>query len=312
MVTKKRKIIVLGASSFVGKVVVRFLKKGKYSFEEISGEKDTDLRNCEKANKVMRKYSPTDIISCLAHTGGVHYVMKYSADVITDNMRIITNLYDSVRKYAPQAKIINYLSNCSYPGDADIHSEPDWEKGSVHETVLAYGSSRRMIYIFSKCFYQQYGIKSVNWLVANHYGPGDHLEPDQVHAIDGIIIRMIKAQKNREKAFEIWGTGKPLREWVYIDDLARILVQSLDIDEQIYPVNLAQQKGYSIRDITKVIAKALNYNVKLIYNTKYPDGAPIKILDDSIFRSQYPNFRFTSLEEGIRQTVSYYQKAILK
>lgn len=310
MVTKKRKVIVLGKNSFIGKAVAACLKNSGYLFESISGNGDTDLRDLKKAENVIKRLRPTDIINCISHVGGVHYIMKYSADVISDNTRTITNLYDSVLKYSPQAKIINHLSNCSYPGNANIHYEPDWEKGPVHETVLSYGSSRRIVYFFSKCFYQQYGIRSVNWLVANHYGPGDRKEPDQVHALNGIIIRMIKAQKSGAKTFEIWGTGKPLREWLYIDDLARILVESLNVSEQIYPVNLAQNKGYSIKEIAKIAAELLGYDVKFIYNTKYPDGAPIKILDDHLFRQNRPDFKFTPLREGIKRTIVYYKSVL--
>ena len=205
-------------------------------------------------------------------------------------------------------KIINPISNCSYPGDANTHYEPDWEKGAVHESVLAYASTRRLIYALARCYTNQYQIHSVNWFVANAYGPGDNIDPNKVHALNGIIIRLLKAQANNEKTFEIWGSGKPTREWVYIEDVAKMLVDSLNMEDQIYPINVAQNKAYSITEIAQIVAKILKYDVRFVFNTKYPDGAPFKVLDDRQFQEKFPSFSFTPLDYGINKTIEYYKK----
>ena len=230
--------------------------------------------------------------------------------MIDDNMRIVLNIYKGVKEVCPKAKIINPISNCSYPGDANTHYEPDWQNGPVHDSVLAYASVRRMIYAVSESYRKQYGIKTVNWLIANSYGPGDYTDPNKVHALNGIIIRLMKASKAGDKTFEIWGSGKPLREWVYIEDAARILVESIKIKEQVYPLNLAQNKAYSIAEIAEIAAKALEYDVTFTFNTKMADGAPFKILDDRQFRKKYPKFSFTPLEKGIKNTIKYYKTAL--
>ena len=98
-----------------------------------------------------------------------------------------------------------------------------------------------------------------------------------------------------------------MREWVYLDEVSRILVESLKIEEQIYPLNFAQNKAYSIAEIAEIGAKILNYRVNLTFNTTYPDGAMYKILDDRQFRAKFPPFKFTPLEEGIRNTIHYYK-----
>ena len=258
----------------------------------------------------LRQLRPDTIINCAAHVGSVHYVTTYAADVIHDNTQMIVNTYRAIQRECPRAKLINPISNCSYPGDANTHYEPDWQNGPVHDSVLAYATPRRLFYAFAECYRKQHGQQTVNWLVANSYGPGDYLDPNKVHALNGIIIRLIQAKRAGRRTFEIWGSGRPLREWAYIEDVARLLVDSLGIHEQTYPVNFAQHKAYSIAEIARLVTQELGYDVEFVFNTKLADGAPVKILDDRVFRGKYPPFDFTPLVDGIRHTIAYYEKAL--
>lgn len=308
---KSQKILVLGGTGFLGRHVMDVLKERGYKSFSISRSEGADIRSLDIFSKKLKEIQPDVIINCAAHVGSVHYVTQYAADVIDDNTRIVLNIYKGVKESCPRAKVINPISNCSYPGDANTHYEPDWERGAVHDSVLAYASVRRMIYYVSESYRRQYGIHSVNWLIANAYGPGDYTDPNKVHALNGIIIRLIKAQRANDKTFEIWGTGKPIREWVYIRDVANILVESIDgVEEQIYPVNFAQNKAYSIAEIAESASKFLNYNVTFTFNTKFADGAPFKILDDKQFRAKHPNFKFMEFEEGIKNTIAYYKQVL--
>jgi len=157
----------------------------------------------------------------------------------------------------------------------------------------------------------QYNIKTINFFVPNAYGPGDYIDPNKTHALNGMIIRMLQAKKGQLPEFEIWGTGKPTREWIYVKDLARMLADAVDFNEsQIHPVNIAQNKAYSIGETAEMIKELTGYEGKLMFNTKYQDGAPIKKLDDKLFRSKYPNFTFTDIYEGIKETINYYKKTL--
>ena len=222
------------------------------------------------------------------------------------------NIYKALQEVNSHIRIINPLSKCSYPGDANIQYEPDWWNGEVHDSVFSYGNAKKTIYVISKNYSKQYGIKSINILFPNAFGPGDYSDPNKTHALNGMIIRMIKAQRNGDKEFEIWGTGKPIREWGYIQDIVNILVKGLAIENDlIYPVNMAQNKGFSIKESAEFIAEAIGFNGELVYNTKYQDGAPYKILDDKIFRSIFPDYKFFDHKKGIEETVKHY-KDILK
>ena len=305
-----KKILVLGGNGFLGKHVMKILKEKGYQATSISRHEGCDITDLPVFVARLLIEKPDVIINCAAHVGSVQYAIQYAGDMIHDNMQIVLNIYKGVQQACPSAKIINPISNCSYPGEANTHFEPEWDNGAVHDSVLAYASVRRMIYAFAESYRKQYNIQSVNWLIANAYGPGDYTDPNKVHALNGILIRLIMAQRKGDKTFEIWGSGKPIREWVYIEDAARIMVDSIEMDAQIYPMNLAQNRAYSIAEIAEIGAKALNYDVEFAFNTKYADGAPFKILDDRLFREKYPNFIFIPLSKGIENTINYYKNIL--
>lgn len=305
-----KKVLVLGGNGFLGKQVLNILEGKKYQVASLSRREGCDITDLPAFTARLMAEKPDVIINCAAHVGSVQYAIQYAGDMLHDNMQIVLNIYKGVQHACPSAKIINPISNCSYPGEANTHYEPDWERGAVHDSVLAYASVRRMIYACSESYLKQYNIETVNWLIANAFGPGDYTDPNKVHALNGILIRLIMAQRKGEKTFEIWGSGKPIREWVYIEDVARIMVDSIELEAQVYPLNLAQNKAYSITEIAEIGAKALNYDVEFTFNTKYADGAPFKILDDRQFRKKYPDFVFTQLHTGIENTINYYKNIL--
>lgn len=305
------KVVVLGGFGFVGKNVVEELNKRGYKVFPLSRRNGLDLTELEIVVDEFKKISPDVIINCAAHVGSLHYVTEKAADVLDDNIRIIVNIYKAVKISSPDTIIINPISNCSYPGNTNIQRESDYWNGPVHPSVLAYGNSRRFLIVTSKCYAMQYGIKSINFIAPNAYGPGDYTDSNRTHALNGMIIRMLEAKKKGAETFEIWGTGKPIREWIYVKDLARILVDAVERQKsQIEPINIAQNKGYSIKEIAEMIKEIVEYEGDLVFNTKYQDGDPVKILDDELFRREYPDFVFTDLKEGIKETVEYYKKEL--
>jgi len=308
---RKLKVLVIGASGFLGKHVLGKAQEVCPSVAAMSRPDGLNLMDLECVINHLARLQPEIIFNCAAHVGSLHYVTSYAATVVHDNMQMALNLYRAVQQSCPEARIINPLSNCSYPGDADVHYEPDWWKGEVHPSVCAYGNSKRFIYVLAACYKKQHAIRSVNFLIPNAFGPGDYTDPNKTHALNGMIIRMLRAHRQGQSEFEIWGTGKPIREWAYIDDVAAILMEGVGFEaDLIYPVNMAQNRGYSIGESARLIAEAIGFKGKLAFNPKYQDGAMRKILDDRQFRKLFPSFSFTDHEAGIRQTVAYYDKVL--
>jgi len=306
------RILVLGGHGFVGGHVVDALKRDGHEVYAVSRRDGVDLRDYSKAERCLSEVEPDVVMNCAAHVGSVHYVSAHAADVFYDNAQMALNIYRAAAKVCPDARIINPLSNCSYPGDSTIQREAEWWANEVHDSVFSYGNAKRFIYVIAKCHAKQNGIKSVNFLIPNTFGPGDSTDPNKTHALNGMIIRMIEAKRRKDPQFEIWGTGKPVREWAYIDDVVNILIEGMYTKEDlIYPVNLAQNRGYTIRESAEMIAEAVGFEGELVFNTSYQDGAQIKILDDKRFRQLFPNFEFFDHRKGIEETVKYYESVLL-
>jgi len=305
------KILVLGGHGFVGKSVMEELKKTKHESVALSRRDGLDLREYASVVECFRNQNPHVIINCAAHVGSLHYVTERAADVAHDNMQIILNLYRAAKEACPSVKIINPISNCSYPGDANIHRESEWWNGPVHKSVWSFANTKRMIAVISECYAMQHKISTINFLVPNAYGPGDYTDPNKTHALNGMVIRMLQAKEKNKPEFEIWGTGKPTREWIYVKDLARMLVHAVKMREsQIQPINIAQNKAYSILETAEMIKKHIGYNGNIVCNHSFQDGAPTKQLDDEVFRKNFPDFRFTDIDKGVHETAAYYKDTL--
>lgn len=301
------KIIVLGGSGFVGQNLTKSLKGSPHQVWSFSRKNGPDLLDYEGLKKTLEEIKPDAIFNCAANFGSLRYLKKFEADVFHINTQMALNLYRAVKDVCRGARIINLLSNCSYPGNTNIQQEPEWLLGQVHDSVFSFGNAKRFIYVAARCYKSQYGITSVNFLVPNVFGPGDHTDTERVHALNGLIIRMIGAQRKKESVFEIWGTGGPIREWLYVGDLVEILKAGLTLEEDLtYPVNIAQNYGSSIKESAEMVASVLGYEGKLTFNTTYPDGDPKKVLDDTMFKKVFPNFCFTPHAEGLKKAVEYY------
>ena len=207
--------------------------------------------------------------------------------------------------------VVNPVANCGYPGVMDHYEESGFWDGPIHPSVLSYGSTRRMMWVASKCYHDQYGVRSINLVVPNMFGPFDSTNPNKTHALNALIIKFVKAVKYNQPEVEIWGTGKPIREWLYVKDFARIIRQVIGSkDSSLDLVNLAQNQGFTVTELVERIKSVVGYNGKITYNAHYQDGSPKKVMDDTLFRQRYPDFQFTPIETGIQETIQYYSEIL--
>lgn len=305
-----QKILILGGFGFMGKNLNQIFETSDYQIFNESRQSGCDITNLNHLVDKIQEIRPDIIINASAHVGSISYVTDYAANVIRDNSLMYVNLYEAVSKVDPTIKIINPISNCSYPGIIDIQHEEDWWDGPIHTSVESYGTPKKLGFIISECYKKQHGIRTVNLIIANSYGPNDYLDENRTHAMNGIIMRMIKSKNNGFADFTIWGTGTPIREWVYMPDVARIIKQIIDLDlfEKLpNPINLGQQYGVSIIDTVNTIKQLLDYQVDIICDVTKQDGAPIKVLGNRKFKQYFPDFQFTDYETGIANTIIYYK-----
>jgi len=305
------KYMILGHTGFVGKNLKQHLLNLGHEVVALS-HKECDLRDYESLNNLIKNTPNIDaIFNCAANVGSVHYVTAKAADVIADNTLMALNLYKAVLEHAPETTILNPLSNCCYADGNTIQQEENWLKGEVHQSVFSFGNFKRVLYYISRCYNMQYNIKSINLMFPGIYGPGDSTDPNKVHALNGMIIRMLDTVKNCDDQFEIWGTGKPIREWIYIEDVCKIMLQSLNLNKTVIePINIAQGNGFTIAETAGCIANSIEYSGDLVFNTQYQDGAAIKILGNENFVKVFEGYNFYDHQEGITQTVKYYKEVL--
>ncbi len=305
------KILVPGGNGFVGRNVVELLQdQTELSVIPLSIRDRFDLTDFELTKKYFSDIKPEIIINCSAEVGSLNYVTQKAADVFDNNMRMLLNLYKAVLETCPQAILINPVANCAYPGNLDFYSEDKFWDGKIHQSVLSYGSTRRMIIVLSECYKIQYNVKSINYFVPNMYGPYDSTDPNKAHALNALISKVVKAKHENKKEIEVWGTGRVIREWLYVKDFAEITLKTIkepDSAKFEIPFNIGQNSGLSIKELVEIIVKESGFGGEVVWNTSMPDGAPKKVMDDKIFRKKFPAFEFTGFIEGIRETTKYYE-----
>jgi len=304
------RVAILGGTGFAGTNVRHCLENNGVEVGIFSRTTGCDLLDLSMAWQKLDAFHPNFIVNCAALVGSINYVTDFAADVVDVNMRIIMNTY-KIAQQIHQVVVINPIANCGYPGVMDHYEESGFWDGPIHPSVLSYGSTRRMMQVLSKCYFEQYGVRSTNLIIPNMYGPFDSTNPNKTHALNALIIKFVKAVKYGQQGIEIWGTGKPIREWLYVQDFAKIVLKVISCNELFLdPINIAQNRGETVNELVSIIKEKVNYSGEITYNTKYQDGSPKKVMNDHLFRQKFPDFTFTGLDKGIAETIQYYQSIL--
>ena len=309
---KKEKIMVAGGTGFLGKRVVKKLKEKGYPFVTTSLSLGTDFRNKSQTEKFFQKEKPTLLINCAAFVGGIKFGLEHEGEIYYNNALINLNLFECARKFGIK-RIINPISNCSYPDvDNKKFKEKEWWNGPLHRSVLVYGFVKKGTWVLSTAYRKQYGLDIVNFLVPNMYGPGDHFNEVRSHALGALVMKICRAKEKKLPEVIVWGTGKPIREWLFVDDCVEAFLKAFKIPSADEPVNIGRGEGVSISKLASLIKKAVGYKGKLVYDTSKPDGAPYKIMNVKKMKKIFDWLPPTDIEKGIKQTVNWYYNNSLK
>lgn len=303
-------ILLLGANGFVGKNISLQLEKEGIRFTPSRKNGGADLRDFQAAKTLMASVKPDLVINSAAHVGSLNYVTERAAEVLLDNTRMIMNMYEAIAAVNPKAIVINPIANCAYPAKADTFKEDNWWDGHLHRSVLSYGSAKRLVWSAGESYEMQYGIRSIHLLVPNMYGPHDSTDPNKAHALTALISKFVKADKSSQNEIEIWGTGVAIREWLYAGDFGRIvstIIKNPGMVGLAEPVNIGQNFGLSVRELVQIINGHFKNRFNIRWNPDMPDGAPKKVMDDIKFRKVFRDFNFTPFEEGVMNTIRYYE-----
>ena len=302
-----KNILLIGSQGFLGSHVKNLLDQNHENYQEIKNKKDVDIRNLEELDKFVMQNEFSSIINCSAFVGGIAFGYKYQADLLQINSLMAVNIYEMAKKYKIE-KVINPISNCVYPGHLELYEEKNFWNGPPHESVFNYGLSKRLMVGLGESFYQQYGITTSNVIMSNMYGPHDHFEEERSHALGAIIKKVSDAKKSQSKSIEIWGTGKPIREWLYVEDGAKALVNSLNLNDGSYLFNVGINKGSSINEISDMISHAFNWDGNFVYDSSKPDGVMKKTVNGDYGKRLLDWAPEVKLNDGIKKTVDWYIK----
>lgn len=290
----------------VGSSVVRRLSKSESNFNIISSTRDdADLFSYEDTRNIILKNTPDVIINAAAKVGGIHANNTKRTEFILENLKINMNILEACIDLN-EIKIINLGSSCIYPlNSKNPINEEDFMEGKLEPTNSPYAVAKIAAIEIGKSLNEQYGHTVVNLMPTNLYGPNDNFSREDSHVIPGLIRRMSDAKKESKKEFNIWGSGKPLREFLYVDDLAESIEFVIESNVESGLYNIGSGDEITIFDLAKKIQSLLDYKGNLSFDSSKPDGNPRKLLDSKKINDLGWKSR-TSLDKGLEKTIDWF------
>ena len=310
----RQTVAVTGGTGFLGSCVVRALREAGYRVCSCSRREGVDLRDASEASRWLADAMPDVVVHCAAHVGGLGYVATHAVEVFHDNLEIAGGLLRGMAERGLR-RLVTVMPNCTYPGDKEVYLEDEWWDGAIHPSVLMYGLPRKALWGLCKTYGDSLGLLSGHLILPNLYGPGDHFDEQRSHALGAIISKVMAARHSGQPVVEIWGTGRPVREWMYVEDASGAVAAFLRVIEQhprvlsSHPLfNVGVGRGVSIAELADRIRATAHWDGSLSYDGSRPDGARQKLLDGTRFARLTGFHPKVGLQEGIERTVRWFER----
>lgn len=301
---KASKIFVAGANGMVGSAIVRELQKNGYENLLLPNSKDLDLRNQEAVAAFFEKNKPEYVFLAAAKVGGIYANNTYPAEFLYDNMMIQNNVIHHA--YLNNVKKLLFLgSSCIYPKFAQQPiSENSLLTDTLEPTNEAYAIAKISGVEMCKFYKKQYGCQFISAMPTNLYGVNDNFNIENSHVLPALLRKFIEAKNKDEKNVTVWGTGTPLREFLYVDDLAEAcLFLMLHYNEES-TINVGTGVEISIKELAETIKEKVGFKGELVFDTTKPDGTPRKLLDVSKINNLGWKHKI-DLNDGIQKTIDW-------
>lgn len=296
---KTSKIYVAGHNGMVGSAIVRELKKQGYNNIITKSKKDLDLTNQQAVDIFFEKEKPEYVFLAAAKVGGIGANSAYPADFLYENMMIEMNVIHAAFKNKCK-KLLFLGSSCIYPRMAEQPiKESSLLSSSLEPTNEGYALAKISGLKYCEYLNKQYGTDYISVMPTNLYGPNDNYHPTNSHVVPALIRRFHEAKEKELAEVTCWGDGTPLREFLYVDDLANLCVFLMNNYSGNETINAGTGKELSIKELTELIAQVVGYKGEIKWDTSKPNGTPRKLLDVS--KAEQLGWRYTTeLEDGIK------------
>lgn len=297
-------ILILGSNGFVGKNMCQRLEKEGVKYYPAIHQKH-DLCDGKKTRDLFSKVKPDIVINLAAFLGGVHFGYKHTAEMFTNNMRMQINTLDMCREFKVK-RLINPIGSCVYPGALDLFTEDKLWDGPMHESVLSFATAKKAFIVASWAYHKQYGLDVMNLVMSNMYGPGDHFDEERSHAVGGLIRRIVAAKQTGQPEVVIFGSGRPVREWLYVEDAVDALYRAIDAAPYDSIINIGAGKGYSIQETAEMLRDIIGYKGMLVNDDRQMDGALCKQVDGQLGNRLLDWYPQTDFRTGLQKTVEWF------
>jgi len=302
-----KKILVTGGAGFLGSFIVeRLLNEKNVEPENIRVPRSStmDLRRWENCVEAVRDVDV--VIHLAARVGGIGFNRKYPATLFYDNAIMGIQLMEIARREAVD-KFVAIGTVCAYPKYTPVpFREEDLWNGYPEETNAPYGIAKKILLVQAQAYRQQYGFNAIFLLPVNLYGPRDNFDPESSHVIPALIKKMVDAKLEGKNEVVVWGTGKPTREFLYVEDAADGILMATEKYENADPVNLGTGREITIKDLVRLIKELTKYEGKILWDTSKPDGQPRRCLETSKAKIEFSFEAKTDLKEGLKRTIEWY------
>jgi GDP-L-fucose synthase len=304
---KGRRVVVTGGQGFLGSPVMERLSRRGAHGVACSRRAGCDLRDLEQAVRFFERHSPELIINCAAHQGGIAYQKLRPATIYYDNLLMGAHTMEAARQAGVQ-KYVNIIAGCAYPGNPPdgILRENEFEAGPMHPTVENYGATKRAAVTQARWYRHQYGFESVSLILVNLYGPGEHFHPDRSHALAALLRKFYEAKRDHMPEVVLWGTGRAVREWTYVEDAAEGILRAAELYSGAEPLNLAVGCGHTIAELAEMVKEIVGFEGRIVYDKTKPDGALGKTGDTTKMKAELGWEPPTPLREGIHRTLEWF------
>jgi len=307
---KDAKIFVAGHTGLVGSAIVRKLNEFGYNNLILRDVRQLDMRVQNEVNRFFEEENPEFVFVAAAKVGGIHANNTYPAEFIYDNLMIECNIIHAAFQ-TNVTKLLFLGSSCIYPKFAPQPIKEEYIlTGELESTNEAYAIAKISGIELCKFYRRQYECNFISAMPTNLYGINDNFDLNTSHVLPALIRKFHEAKMNDQKAVVIWGTGKPKREFLFVDDLADALIFLMNNYDDEMHINVGTGEEIEIIELAKLIKKVVGYEGKIAHDLNKPDGTPRKLLDVSRLNNLGWKHR-TALEDGIKKVYDWYRKNLL-